>query len=77
MAAILLQFGRRLRTLRASKGWSQEELAFRAHLHRNYIGGLERGEQNPTLLTIERIAHALGTGVVALMPRKRRQGSSS
>ena len=41
-------------------GLSQEELADRANIHRTYIGGIERGERNPTLTMIQRIATALG-----------------
>ncbi len=42
----LLAVGARIRRLRMSREFSQEELADRAHLHRNYIGGIERGERN-------------------------------
>ena len=51
-------FGRRVRLLREERGWSQEELAERAHLHRNYVGGVERGERNIGLLNIFELAHA-------------------
>lgn len=52
-------FGERVRALREERGWSQEELAERAHLHRNYVGGVERGERNIALLNILELAHAL------------------
>jgi transcriptional regulator with XRE-family HTH domain len=49
-------FGKRIRALREAHGWSQEELAERAHLHRNYVGGVERGERNIGLLNIVALA---------------------
>jgi transcriptional regulator with XRE-family HTH domain len=52
--------GKRLRVRRLSLGLSQEALAEKCGLHRTYLGGLERGERNPTLDIIERVAHALG-----------------
>jgi len=51
------RLGRAVRELRARRGLSQEELGFRAGLHRNYVGAIERGEINPTfrvLLKLER-----------------------
>lgn len=57
---ILIQFGEKLRKLRKEKGLSQEELAFKAGLHRTYIGMIERSEKNITLLNINKIAFALG-----------------
>jgi transcriptional regulator with XRE-family HTH domain len=56
---ILVQFGERVRELRKQKKISQEELAFRADLHRTYIGMIERAEKNITLLNIQKIAIAL------------------
>ena len=60
MATIQRQFGKRVRKLRAEKGLSQEELAFKVGIHRTYIGGIERGERNPSLKNIAAIAKALG-----------------
>jgi len=52
-------FGRRVRELRLQRGLSQEKLAELADLHRNYVGGVERGERNIALLNIVALAHAL------------------
>ena len=59
-----------MRKIRNKVGYSQEELADRAQIHRTYIGGIERGERNPTLLTIHRIAKALGVEAVRLLKGK-------
>tara|TARA_B100000780_G_scaffold267082_1_gene223839 strand:+ start:656 stop:871 length:216 start_codon:yes stop_codon:yes gene_type:complete len=63
---ILVEFGKNVRELRKSKGLSQEELAFRAELHRTYIGMIERAEKNITLLNIQKIANALDTSIADL-----------
>lgn len=54
-----LQFGQTVRDIRKKKGLSQEDLADIIEIHRTYMGGIERGERNPTLTTILRIAQAL------------------
>ena len=62
----MVAFGRRVRALRTERGFSQEELAHRAGLHYTYVGGIERGERNPALINIGRIAAALGVSVADL-----------
>ena len=63
---IRIRFGARVRQLRNGRGWSQEELADRAGLHRTYIGSIERGEQNISLLNIEKLAATLGVSLAEL-----------
>jgi transcriptional regulator with XRE-family HTH domain len=55
----LSAFGQRLRMFRKGRGWTQEDLARRTNRHWTYIGGLERGERNPTLIVICELAAAL------------------
>ncbi len=62
------EVGDRLRQLREKKGWSQEELGFKSGLHRNYIGGIERGERNVALINIEKLAKALGIRPRDMLP---------
>ena len=65
---IKLQVGAKLRTLREKRGWSQEQLGFESGLHRNYIGGIERGERNVGLVNVAKLAHALGVRPRDLLP---------
>jgi transcriptional regulator with XRE-family HTH domain len=53
------RFGEAVRRARLRTGLTQEELADRCGLDRSYIGGVERGERNPTLVVIEKIAAGL------------------
>ena len=59
MKAIEKQFGEQVRKLRLAMDLSQEELAFKAGVHRTYLGSIERGERNPSLKNIAAIAKAL------------------
>lgn len=59
-AKILKQFGVNLRVEREKVGISQEALADIAHLDRTYIGSVERGERNVSLINIVKLAKALG-----------------
>ena len=53
-------FGQRLRELRKARGWSQEQLALECDLDRSYIGGVEQGRRNISLMNICKISKALG-----------------
>ncbi|MBF6569981.1 MAG: helix-turn-helix transcriptional regulator [Candidatus Binataceae bacterium] len=67
MKAIKSRFGRRVRILRKQRGWTQEELAAKAKKHPTYIGGIERGERNPTLTVLAELARALGVPLSELL----------
>ena len=59
--------GRAIRAQREDRGISQEELGFRSGLHRTYVGGIERGERNPSFTNILRVAEALGVSASELL----------
>jgi transcriptional regulator with XRE-family HTH domain len=64
---ILKLFGARIKQLRQEKGLTQEQFAKECGLHKNYIGMVERGERNPSLLNLEVIAKGLKTPLSDLM----------
>jgi transcriptional regulator with XRE-family HTH domain len=66
---LLSAFGEAVREARKKIGLSQEELAERADLHRTYIGMIERGEKNITMLNAEKIAKALEHKLSTLIKR--------
>ena len=65
--SIIIKFGKRVREERTKRNLSQEQLAELANVHRTYIGMVERGEKNITLMNIERIAKALQISVSELL----------
>jgi transcriptional regulator with XRE-family HTH domain len=56
---VLTRFGNTIKKHRIAKGLSQEQLAFKADLHRTYIGMIERAEKNITLINIQKLSAAL------------------
>jgi len=64
---VLTEVGRLIRKHRNTKGWSQEELADRAGVHRTFISSIERGVRNPTVTSLHRIASAMELTVSELM----------
>ncbi len=62
----LAQFGAHIRELRQQRGLSQERLAELAGLHRTYLGGVERGERNVSLINLVAIADALDLSLSAM-----------
>lgn len=57
---ILQRYGNRVRDLRKQKNLTQEKLAEKAGLHYTYIGVIERGEKNISMINIEKVSKALG-----------------
>jgi transcriptional regulator with XRE-family HTH domain len=53
---ICTRLGRNVRRLREEKGWSQEDYADRAGIHRTYVSDIERGRRNPTVTVVEKLA---------------------
>lgn len=64
------EVGFRIRERRLELGLSQAELGERSELHRTYIGAVERGERNVTILNLRQIAKSLRTALAALVDDK-------
>jgi transcriptional regulator with XRE-family HTH domain len=65
--AVLKGLGLQIRAERRKKGISQESLAFEADLDRSYVGGVERGERNITVVNLKKIADALKVSLSELL----------
>lgn len=70
---MLDRFGLAVRARRESLGMTRDEVGDRAGIHPKYIGDIERGEVNPTLLTLQRVADGLGTPLPDLLADARRR----
>ena len=66
------RFGALVRRLREEKGFSQEGFALRVGLHRTYMGDIERGEKNVTLVTAEKLARGLDLTLAGLLAELER-----
>ena len=64
--------GRNLRRIRINKGMTQEDFAERSGFSQQYLSGLERGQRNPTIITLYELAEALGVSHVELVRPERR-----
>ena len=64
----LRDVGDRIREARQGRKWTQADLAERCRLHRTYIGSVERGERNVSILNLRRIAKVLRVALTALFP---------
>ena len=61
------RLGKNVRRLREEKGWSQEDYADRAGIHRTYVSDIERGRRNPTVTVVERLAKPLDVAAGTLL----------
>ena len=66
--------GKNFGRLRQEKGLTQEELATRSGFSQQYLSGLERGQRNPTVVTLYELAQALGVSHVDLVRPSRKDG---
>ena len=71
------RLGRAVRELRARRGLSQEELGFRAGLHRNYVGAIERGEINPTFRVLLKLERGLALPLSEIIQLWERRASDT
>lgn len=68
MDEVRIQFGKHLRKLRKEKKLTQEQLADKANMHFTYIGQIERGLRNPSLVNLQKLAKALRVSGGQLLP---------
>ncbi|MGO3358598.1 MAG: helix-turn-helix domain-containing protein [Bifidobacterium crudilactis] len=66
-------YGQNLRRYRLSRGMSQEQFADFIGVHRTYLGGIERGERNLTLVSVERISEQLDVNPLSLLIPSEKQ----
>jgi transcriptional regulator with XRE-family HTH domain len=64
---IQARLGQNVRRLREAKGWSQEDYADRAGIHRTYVSDIERGKRNPTITVVEKLAKPLEVSAGSLL----------
>jgi len=64
---IRTRLGHNIRQLREAKGWSQEDYADRAGIHRTYVSDIERGRRNPTITVVEKLAKPFGVSPGSLL----------
>lgn len=67
LAEISKEVGKRVRLYRQKRGWTQEQLAFEADLHRAYVGQIERGEKAIGIENLQKIAKTLNVKMSKLL----------
>lgn len=70
--AILKEFGLRVRKAREARGWTQEGLGEHVEMDRTYVGGIERGERNLSLIKMNQLALVLGQSATGFLPCRTR-----
>jgi transcriptional regulator with XRE-family HTH domain len=65
----LRDLGNRIREKRLERGWTQDQLGEKCNLHRTFIGSVERGERNISILNLRLLAGVLRAGLAELLPR--------
>lgn len=73
MTTLRQSLGTTVAKRRKASGYSQEEFAYRAKIHRTYMTGIERGQSNPSLEVLERIAAALKLDLSELIQEAERE----
>lgn len=71
---VLLGLGKALHAARQERGYTQEFLSLETGVHRNYIGGIERGERSPSVAVVVTLAGALGVSLADLFGQAERAG---
>lgn len=74
---VLPGLGKALRVLREDRDLSQEQLSHETGIHRNYIGGIERGERSPSVVAVAALADALEISLADLFMRAERISGAS
>jgi transcriptional regulator with XRE-family HTH domain len=67
MSTLVRNFGAAVRELREARAWSQEQLAEHAGLNRSYVGEIERGSAIASIVTVDKLARALGVPISGLL----------
>lgn len=75
MSALVRHFGTTVRELREAQGWTQEQLAEYAGLNRSYVGEIERGTCIASIVTVDKLAHALDVSMARLLRAPRSAAS--
>ncbi len=73
----LQKIGTRIKSLREQRGWSQEQFSFKSGLHRTYIGGIERGERNISVLNLKKIATTLEVPITKLFEFENKENKET